>query len=292
MGCGIKTWGITKEIPKIDNTVANNDGLKPHFPEQERKHPKRKLPLIDCRLGDVGDFDAPTALITNKQKSEIDLNLIKNSLIRHFIFNSLTDEQRAFVIEQMKHYSLKPNSVIFEQHQSGKNFFVIIMGKCEVRVNGKRVNTLKTGDSFGELALLHDTPRSATVRTLEKCTLWALDRKTFRDALEALNATNYSENHHFINSVPLFQILTPGQKEALVCSLTSHKFSNGQRIVNEGDPGDLFYIIKDGTVSCISGDREIRKMGKGDFFGEQSLLYNSPRTATVIAIDDVRCVAI
>lgn len=75
-------------------------------------------------------------------------------------------------------------------------------------------------------------------------------------------------------------------------SLILHTFSRGQNIVNEGDPGDLLYIIKDGVVSCLKGDKEIRQMGKGDFFGEQALLYNSPRTATVRALSEVKCLSI
>ena len=159
-------------------------------------------------------------------------------------------------------------------------------------MNGKIVNTLEPRDSFGELALLHNTPRSATILTLEKTTLWGLDRKTFRTALETVNAQNYQENRQFIESVPIFQILTNSQKDALVGSLSTLKFRVGEKVVSEGDPGDLFYLIKDGTVSCSQREKEIRRMFKGDFFGEQALLYNSVRTATITAVTDLKCVAI
>lgn len=45
-------------------------------------------------------------------------------------------------------------------------------------------------------------------------------------------------------------------------------FRPGEIIVREGDPGDLMYIIKDGTVVCTQQGREIRRMESGDFFGE------------------------
>lgn len=61
-------------------------------------------------------------------------------------------------------------------------------------------------------------------------------------------------------------------------------FTAGEMIVSEGDPGDIFYIIKEGTVSCSQGDKELRQMDKGEFFGEQALLYNTQRTATVTAV--------
>lgn len=60
----------------------------------------------------------------------------------------------------------------------------------------------------------------------------------------------------------------------------------------EGEPGDLFYLIKEGIVSCSVKGVEIRKMEKGDYFGEQALLYNTTRTATVTAVDNVRVLSI
>ena len=85
-------------------------------------------------------------------------------------------------------------------------------GELEILMNTRSVNLLNTGDSFGELTLLYDTARSATILTLERTTLWGLDCKTFRGALESVNAQNYQENKRFIESVLLFQILTPIQR--------------------------------------------------------------------------------
>jgi cGMP-dependent protein kinase len=127
---------------------------------------------------------------------------------------------------------------------------VLSTGKLEVLVNGQRVNILEPGAGFGELALLHDTPRTASVVALEKCGLWGVDRNTFRSAVESVNALNYLENKTFIENVPLLKMLTTREKDAMVGALDNHKFEPGTRIVNEGDPGELFFIIKEGTVSC------------------------------------------
>lgn len=78
----------------------------------------------------------------------------------------------------------------------------------------------------------------------------------------------------------------------MVAAMTSHRFAEGERIVREGDPGDLFFLIKDGTVSCTQKGHEVRRLGRGDFFGEMALLYNSPRTATVTAVETVKCVSL
>lgn len=98
--------------------------------------------------------------------------------------------------------------MLFEQGQPAKNFFVLVSGKLEVQVNGNQVNLLEPGSGFGELALLHDTNRSASIIALEKCGLWGVNRKTFREAVESVNALNFLENKEFINNVPLLQLLT------------------------------------------------------------------------------------
>lgn len=253
---------------------------------------KKRAPMNDARRISKVTIDAPNALVVDKPKGQKDLENINNALNKHFIFTSLTEENRGSLISQMKHYTLAPNEIVFEQEQPGVNFFVVASGQLEILVNSRRVNTMNAGDSFGELALLHDAPRSATVITIERTTMWGLDRKTFRSAVESVNAQTYQENKRFIETVPLFEILTSIQKENLLGSLSTLKFRSKERIVNEGDPGDLFYLIKEGSVLCIQGEKEIREMTRGDFFGEQALLYNSVRTASIIAISDVKCVAI
>ena len=86
--------------------------------------------------------------------------------------------------------------------------------------------------------------------------------------------------------------LTKWQKEQLITSLTTLKFKQGTKIVNEGDPGDLFYLLKEGNIICYQNGEEIRRMQRGDFFGEQALLYNCTRTATVVADGEVCCVVL
>ena len=260
-----------------------------HIP---RNPAKKRAPINDFRRAHKEAVDAPNALVVDKPKAPKDYELITNALIKHFIFTSLSDENRNSLISQMKYYTLAPHEIIFEQEQPGVNYFVVSTGQLEVFVNSRKVNVINAGESFGELALIHDTARSATITTIERTTMWGLDRKTFRNALELVNAQNYQENKRFIESVPIFQILTSLQKDSLLGSLSTLKFRSRERIVNEGDPGDLFYLIKEGTVKCMQGGNEIREMTRGDFFGEQALLYNSVRTASIIAVNDVKCVAI
>jgi cGMP-dependent protein kinase 1 len=276
-----------KNHPKI-NVIPEEKKLN----AGPRKEIKKKAPVLDPRRGSRIAVEALTAVIIDRLKTSRDVELISNALNKHFIFTSLSAENRMMVISHMKLYTLGPKELVFEQGSPGSNFYVVASGKLEILVTGKRVNVLGPGDSFGELGLLHDSPRSATVQTLEKVSIWGLDRKTFRSAVETVNAQNYKENKNFIDTVPLFSVLTPVQRDSLVGSLSTLMFRPNDIIVKEGDPGDLFYIIKDGTVSCSQNGTQLREMTKGSFFGDQALLYNTVRTATITAITNVKCVAI
>jgi len=257
-----------------------------------RKNIKKKGAVIDARMEVPEGVEAMNAQVTDKPKTHWEVQMITMAVHRHSVLADLAEDAREEVINSMRFFLLNPNEIIFEQGGQGIHFFVVGSGSLEVLVNGARVNVMKTGDSFGELALLHNTPRSATIKTLERCTLWGVDRKRFRDAVEKVNGRNYKENKDFVNSVPIFESMTVGEKENLLAVVTTQKFQGGKKIVIEGEPGDLFYLIKEGIVSCSVKGVEIRKMEKGDYFGEQALLYNTTRTATVTAVDNVRVLSI
>jgi len=86
--------------------------------------------------------------------------------------------------------------------------------------------------------------------------------------------------------------LTDQQKNAIANVISSQKFKKNEIIVAEGDPASSFYVIKEGTVSVLKGDKEIRKMIKGDSFGEQALYYKTVRFCTVKAETEVKCFAL
>jgi cGMP-dependent protein kinase len=295
---------VTKQKPeggiiKINQTDPIRDSEPDNFKkapksslELARKHLKQKKAVVDGRTQNMGLADNLVGNQVEKKKTQSDIKLIKSSLSRHFIFSSLSDKQREMIIDEMKLFAIDANEIIFLQNSKGNAYYIVASGRLEVIVNEKRVNVIREGDSFGELALLHDTPRSATIRTVMNTAVWVLDRQTFRKILQELNVQNYKENRSFIDSVPQFQILSEGQKELLVSCFTMLKYSPNQKIVSEGDPGDLFYVIKEGNVLCTQKGKEIRRMGKGEYFGDQALLYNSTRTATVVAVDEVACVAL
>ena len=92
-----------------------------------------------------------------------------------------------------------------------------------------------------------------------------------------------------MEGVAFYQFLSNRQKEKVASSFVTLKYYKGQNIIEEGDPGSAFYIIKSGTASLIQGSVEERKIFKGESFGVNSLYYNTMRKMTVRADEEVTC---
>jgi cGMP-dependent protein kinase len=249
-----------------------------------------KAHVVSEATGIDGDLAASKA--TPQVMSLQERAMIKAALAKHIMFSSLSDENTECIVDEMKMFSLQVGQLVFEQGRGADHIYVVATGKLEVTVNSVRTSLLKHGHCFGEQALLQSALRNCSVRALEAVELWGLDRGTFRRVLASAINANYEELLVFISSVKLFHSLTASQKTSLVEALSLQRYETGQVIVNEGDPGDLFYLIKEGLVSCTQQGRELRRMSKGEFFGEQALLYDTVRTATVTALSEIKCISI
>lgn len=100
-----------------------------------------------------------------------------------------------------------------------------------------------------------------------------------------------------LGQVWLFSGLTESQLEAVSSFTFQKKFGPGEMIVEEGRTGNGLYIVMSGNVSVVKdrdteSERVIATRGPGDFFGEMALLGEWPRTASVLAIDEVECAGI
>lgn len=83
-------------------------------------------------------------------------------------------------------------------------FFLLEKGVADVIVDEKIKKQVKAGQTFGDLALLYNAPRAATIKAKETCFLWAIERKDFRKTVEEIGMKEYSENRKFINTISFF----------------------------------------------------------------------------------------
>jgi CRP/FNR family cyclic AMP-dependent transcriptional regulator len=90
-----------------------------------------------------------------------------------------------------------------------------------------------------------------------------------------------------LRRVPIFRGLSKSTLLDVARRTGQETYPSGATVVREGEPGDTLCIIVDGTVEVRTGGRVVAQMTTGDFFGEISLFDGEPRSATVVAVEDV-----
>ncbi|MGH8977593.1 MAG: cyclic nucleotide-binding domain-containing protein, partial [Acidimicrobiia bacterium] len=100
------------------------------------------------------------------------------------------------------------------------------------------------------------------------------------------------ERIELLRRVELFKVLTAPALETLARESRPITAKPGEIILHEGARGAEFYVIRSGRVAVTRGGHELATLGAGDGFGELALLFDAPRTATVVAIETVELLAI
>lgn len=96
-----------------------------------------------------------------------------------------------------------------------------------------------------------------------------------------------AERIALLDEVDLFRVLGPSERERVAHEMVPRRFGHGERIIEQGAPGQTFYVVASGTVSILTGRGvEVTRLGRGQYFGEMSLLTGEPRSATVVAAED------
>ncbi|ORX36483.1 cAMP dependent protein kinase regulatory subunit [Kockovaella imperatae] len=246
-------------------------------------------------------------------KSEEQLARIRNAIKPNFLFRNLDEEQEADVLGAMKEVQVPAGDLVIEQGAAGDFFYVVERGVLDVYVKrdgqvldqdkgdhqklGKKVAECKEGSSFGELALMHNAPRAASILSLTPCTLWALDRVSFRTILLDHTSRKRRLYEIFLSEVPILATLQPQERAKIADVLESRTYADGEDVIVAGEAGEEFFLVESGEAVALKSDESgqpqvVKQYGKGDYFGELALLNRQARAATVRAQGKLRVAAL
>ena len=103
---------------------------------------------------------------------------------------------------------------------------------------------------------MYNDKRTASVKATETCDTWVLEGKVFKHIIikQTVNRRNISLG--FLERVPLFSNLDKYEKLKLIDGLESKEMVKGDFIIKEGEEGDYFYILEDGSVECVKNQED------------------------------------
>ncbi|XP_069609639.1 cGMP-dependent protein kinase 1 isoform X4 [Ranitomeya imitator] len=231
-------------------------------------------------------------------KSERSKELIKEAILDNDFMKNLEISQIQEIVDCMYPVEYGKDSCIIKEGDVGSLVYVMEDGKVEVTKESVKLCTMGPGKVFGELAILYNCTRTATVKTLTNVKLWAIDRQCFQTIMMRTGLIKHTEYMEFLKSVPTFQTLPEEILSKLADVLEETHYECGDYIIRQGARGDTFFIISKGKVNVTREDTPgedpifLRTLGKGDWFGEKALQGEDVRTANVIAAEAVMCLVI
>lgn len=241
------------------------------------------------QMDDCSTFVAQIIAKTSEQK-----DLIRSNLLDSFIFSGLKDEDMNILVDAVELKDFRAGESIIKQGDQGDYYYIVNSGTCSVFVDGKMQGSVARGKGFGELALLHDTPRAATVRSDGISTLFSLDRQTFRYVIAQNACSREDDIKSSLNKVSIFQNFTDNQLQKIADVVEVIHYKAGNCIFKKNADGNIFYMINKGTVKITGFDNNHTDtiLEEGSYFGERALLVNEPRSASAYAETDTQLLAV
>jgi putative peptide zinc metalloprotease protein len=197
------------------------------------------------------------------------------------------------IASHLDDHQVEAGESVVTADEVGDRFYLVRTGRLQaISRDGSVLGTILAGEGFGELALLDRKPRGATVRALESCVLWSLDRGHFerwvRDRYEiAARIRASADERAALAALPFFRGLDALELDRISQRLVTRRVGAGQAVFREGDVGDRYYIVREGQAEVAVGGSVVRTLARGAGFGDLALLFGKPRTATVTAVTDL-----
>jgi CRP-like cAMP-binding protein len=169
-----------------------------------------------------------------------------------------------------------------KQGDAGTALYIVQEGILDVALESGDHVKLRTGDSFGELALLYDTPRAATIAAAKDCLLWVLTRPDYKLITSLAYKARIEEYSQMLSKIPcLAKMVNEAHLDMLADVLEKVTFYDEEEICCEGEDDGMLFIIYEGEAEVLIQGEVERALEKGDWVGEEQVINNSPATVTV-----------
>jgi CRP-like cAMP-binding protein len=210
------------------------------------------------------------------------------------LLSSLNADDLRYVIEHVAMRDCEPGDVVMRQGEQGGSLFVIVSGRVHVVAEGpprRELAALTDGAFFGELALLTNFPRSATVIAAEPTQLLEISRELTSEIIQRSPDVLKTLLRFFrdrlldrlLASSPMFSSFSPAEARGLADRFVFLEMEAGMQVIVEGERAPGLFLLLCGDARVLRGASERARLVPGDIFGEMSLLTRGPASATIVA---------
>ncbi len=309
---------VLNKLAQVNNSNSNNNNHKTNDNNNSNNEDEEEEEYEDDEMGDMPDLpknryaaganrrvsvaaekynpeedtdDEPAQV---HPKSDAERSFLLSIVANIFIFRSLEKKQFDRVIDAMFSRQVNENEAIIEQGDDGDNFYIIESGVYDILVNKTKVGDYNNKGSFGELALMYNMPRAATIIAKTNGKLWALDRLTFKRIVLKTAFEKRKMYEQLLENMPMFKSLNSYERMNVADALFSRSFNDGEAIIKQGEQAQCMYFVEHGKVKIVreqdGRSKELKVCESGDYFGELALLTKKPRAATAYAQgNDTKC---
>lgn len=190
------------------------------------------------------------------KKTEEEKEWLEDALKGNFVFESLPHAQVFLIVQALELIRVPKGTTLINAGEPGDYFYVLKSGEVEFTnpargEEGSVLGRAGPGDSFGELALLYDAPRAATVITLADCELYRVGQIVFRRALQNVAIETADEKVSLLKAVPFLQGVSNSDLKKLASVMTPRPFTAGELLIEKGKTADSFWLLSKGTRMCM-----------------------------------------
>lgn len=301
---------LSPSSEELSSTRPQSQYTKPEFPDSSKKSSETKATGTDTesrlengpiarkeevsaevpKLGVSGESQRTSHIeIPTVKKDQASQMLIKNAMLANEVLIHLDQSQIEAIVGAMYAVEYEANSNVITQGEKGSHLYVSAEGEFEVFVDNTKVNSFGPGRAFGELAILYNTKRNATIRAVTSAKVWVINRQAFQLIMMHTRLKDIEEKVKFLRTSPLLKELSREILVKMSDLLQVEFFPPGHCIIRQGDKGDKFYMITGGNVKITKlepgadQEEEVGTLSHGSYFGELALLYQDTRQATVTA---------
>ena len=249
---------------KIDTANTSMSNLK--LPATIQEKVREYLFYTQSNLENQRELEDFKTMISPSLRLEVNRQIFLKVLIANPIFGD-NPELNELVIEKVITYSYPPEDIIIRQGDTPDALYILSKGELTVHVKDEHnresfVRVLESGSIFGEIALITDCPRTASIKCMNYCTCASLPIEGFREVCKLFPETltklkkrrsEYRDrwkNFMFkiLYTVYYFKDLSSNTLEEIFYSLETDYFERNTVLVEAGDSLDKIWILVDGEV--------------------------------------------